>query len=137
MIWRGSWPWRSLPTSAATTRCGPTRPSPSGRRRACTARLNPYLGRRLCAKPDAEHRASPLARPTSVRREELLAAHRLARFCQGQHEMVGELVIERVDHPVGGAVLPPGDHVQTPASVSYTHLRAHETDSYLVCRLLL
>src|SRR5680860_1815610 len=25
----------------------------------------------------------------------------------------------------------------TPASVSYTHLRAHETDSYLVCRLLL
>src|SRR5664279_6255565 len=24
-----------------------------------------------------------------------------------------------------------------PAPVSYTHLRAHETDSYLVCRLLL
>ena len=24
-----------------------------------------------------------------------------------------------------------------PSSVSYTHLRAHETDSYLVCRLLL
>src|SRR5680860_1780514 len=24
-----------------------------------------------------------------------------------------------------------------PGSVSYTHLRAHETDSYLVCRLLL
>src|SRR5664279_4586138 len=27
--------------------------------------------------------------------------------------------------------------VFTPNSVSYTHLRAHETDSYLVCRLLL
>ena len=27
----------------------------------------------------------------------------------------------------------PGD----PVAVSYTHLRAHETDSYLVCRLLL
>src|SRR5680860_602615 len=26
---------------------------------------------------------------------------------------------------------------ETKASVSYTHLRAHETDSYLVCRLLL
>ena len=26
------------------------------------------------------------------------------------------------------------DHIWT---VSYTHLRAHETDSYLVCRLLL
>src|SRR5680860_1827672 len=25
----------------------------------------------------------------------------------------------------------------TPTAVSYTHLRAHETDSYLVCRLLL
>src|SRR5664279_6392651 len=25
----------------------------------------------------------------------------------------------------------------TSAAVSYTHLRAHETDSYLVCRLLL
>src|SRR5665647_113665 len=25
----------------------------------------------------------------------------------------------------------------TPDAVSYTHLRAHETDSYLVCRLLL
>src|SRR5665647_1626508 len=24
-----------------------------------------------------------------------------------------------------------------PSAVSYTHLRAHETDSYLVCRLLL
>ena len=27
--------------------------------------------------------------------------------------------------------------VQSPGTVSYTHLRAHETDSYLVCRLLL
>ena len=25
----------------------------------------------------------------------------------------------------------------SPTTVSYTHLRAHETDSYLVCRLLL
>src|SRR5680860_1783919 len=27
--------------------------------------------------------------------------------------------------------------LQGPGAVSYTHLRAHETDSYLVCRLLL
>src|SRR5665647_3807932 len=26
---------------------------------------------------------------------------------------------------------------RSPSAVSYTHLRAHETDSYLVCRLLL
>ena len=44
------------------------------------------------------------------------------------------------------AVTKPGDEVLTfapyfpeygPYAVSYTHLRAHETDSYLVCRLLL
>ena len=29
------------------------------------------------------------------------------------------------------------NQVYTVISVSYTHLRAHETDSYLVCRLLL
>src|SRR5665647_3735245 len=31
----------------------------------------------------------------------------------------------------------PGARVEFLHSVSYTHLRAHETDSYLVCRLLL
>ena len=30
-----------------------------------------------------------------------------------------------------------GDKIVAAHSVSYTHLRAHETDSYLVCRLLL
>src|SRR5680860_1827802 len=29
------------------------------------------------------------------------------------------------------------NNIQTIETVSYTHLRAHETDSYLVCRLLL
>src|SRR5665647_1883292 len=29
------------------------------------------------------------------------------------------------------------EHVERVIPVSYTHLRAHETDSYLVCRLLL
>src|SRR5665647_573565 len=29
------------------------------------------------------------------------------------------------------------DRAHSPGAVSYTHLRAHETDSYLVCRLLL
>src|SRR5680860_1632738 len=38
-----------------------------------------------------------------------------------------ELTITGVDNAVNGEVVP----------VSYTHLRAHETDSYLVCRLLL
>ena len=34
---------------------------------------------------------------------------------------------------VSATVIP----VDLPEPVSYTHLRAHETDSYLVCRLLL
>src|SRR5664279_5851129 len=32
---------------------------------------------------------------------------------------------------------PTASHLIGPGTVSYTHLRAHETDSYLVCRLLL
>src|SRR5680860_1834632 len=32
---------------------------------------------------------------------------------------------------------PPYNPCPRPGPVSYTHLRAHETDSYLVCRLLL
>src|SRR5665647_1713974 len=37
-------------------------------------------------------------------------------------------------HEAHGFILP---DLIGPYSVSYTHLRAHETDSYLVCRLLL
>src|SRR5680860_1741561 len=33
--------------------------------------------------------------------------------------------------------VPDGSRFSTRTAVSYTHLRAHETDSYLVCRLLL
>src|SRR5680860_582517 len=34
-------------------------------------------------------------------------------------------------------IIEPFTAVEATAPVSYTHLRAHETDSYLVCRLLL
>src|SRR5665647_978727 len=37
----------------------------------------------------------------------------------------------------GGGSRARADSLRTPEAVSYTHLRAHETDSYLVCRLLL
>src|SRR5680860_1560692 len=43
-----------------------------------------------------------------------------------------EYLIVRGDTPVSRNPVPRGL-----ATVSYTHLRAHETDSYLVCRLLL
>src|SRR5680860_1137169 len=59
-----------------------------------------------------------------------------------RHERGGtvglELRAERVD--VDAGLTDPVDHGVTIATVggpvSYTHLRAHETDSYLVCRLL-
>src|SRR5665647_3742252 len=37
----------------------------------------------------------------------------------------------------GGRQVPARHPTQCDGPVSYTHLRAHETDSYLVCRLLL
>src|SRR5665647_3239146 len=44
----------------------------------------------------------------------------------------------RPDLPHARLQLPDERHPQRPSiPVSYTHLRAHETDSYLVCRLLL
>ena len=39
--------------------------------------------------------------------------------------------------PDGGLFLPAEIKKYNQEAVSYTHLRAHETDSYLVCRLLL
>src|SRR5664279_6255689 len=40
-------------------------------------------------------------------------------------------------HLAGGSVPRVREHVVGSDPVSYTHLRAHETDSYFVCRLLL
>src|SRR5680860_1830738 len=44
--------------------------------------------------------------------------------------------IRKIAGPVGNQYRL-GRYVQWISTVSYTHLRAHETDSYLVCRLLL
>src|SRR5664279_4005115 len=48
----------------------------------------------------------------------------------GQQEVVKDLVVQRLAD--GGPLLFEVDAV---SADSYTHLRAHETDSYLVCRL--
>src|SRR5665647_1470779 len=49
--------------------------------------------------------------------------------CAGGHDGAGQ-------HPDYGLQVSPG-FSHGSGTVSYTHLRAHETDSYLVCRLLL
>src|SRR5680860_1018027 len=41
------------------------------------------------------------------------------------------------DHPEYAILTAEPDAIGVDYAVSYTHLRAHETDSYLVCRLLL
>src|SRR5665647_3676274 len=46
--------------------------------------------------------------------------------------LIGSNVMGRGDDKLGGILIK--SFLYTP--VSYTHLRAHETDSYLVCRLL-
>ena len=47
----------------------------------------------------------------------------------------GSPTIYRKSEPIKKVT--PDTSVHSEATVSYTHLRAHETDSYLVCRLLL
>src|SRR5664279_5444448 len=46
------------------------------------------------------------------------------------------IILNSPQNPTGG-IITKSDVEDIAAAVSYTHLRAHETDSYLVCRLLL
>src|SRR5680860_715293 len=83
---------------------------PSSSRRASCASGCAEAKRRLDAKRAAEQNPVPRSRPQRLREAEQ------------RHEQEFELELELV---------PP----DTRTPVSYTHLRAHETDSYLVCRL--
>src|SRR5665647_1682187 len=76
-------------------------------------------------KPAGEH-----ARPAVGHEGERKTGHR-------HHAQVHPDVLEDLDdEPAGHADRDePAEGVARPP-VSYTHLRAHETDSYLVCRLL-
>ena len=65
------------------------------------------------------------------------------RNSKGQY-LISQRSANRPTYPlmwecVGGSVVKGEDSLQGAIreAVSYTHLRAHETDSYLVCRLLL
>src|SRR5665647_1646709 len=77
---------------------------------------------RLVAKED------PAEVPGVVDREVLLAEPKVARgLGRRAWRPLSSSTVHDLEPPVRG----------TGAAVSYTHLRAHETDSYLVCRLLL
>ena len=45
--------------------------------------------------------------------------------------------MHRIGKFIGCCLIAVSLRLHKPMTVSYTHLRAHETDSYLVCRLLL
>ena len=68
-----------------------------------------------------------------------LLPHLFDRFRQGDATAaragglgIGLAIVKHLIEMHGGTVT-----AESPGAVSYTHLRAHETDSYLVCRLLL
>src|SRR5680860_1775285 len=64
-----------------------------------------------------------------------------AELCAQWHcpEVLTVVVRAVEDRGVGGVAAAPVGGIASDGvrAVSYTHLRAHETDSYLVCRLLL
>src|SRR5665647_2884230 len=79
----------------------------------------------------------------------LLSEQVRVRTCPLEDDDAGFAFVDEDPVRFDGALMPPGKftfqcvvpeswierHFLNP--VSYTHLRAHETDSYLVCRLLL
>src|SRR5664279_6208382 len=90
-------------------------------------------------RPAANRRARRAARPRPGRRDPR---------CSGQPLGAGNTpppsLEDRTDTPPTTPSTPSFPRTPTPTTttsgpcpVSYTHLRAHETDSYLVCRLLL
>ena len=67
---------------------------------------------------------------------------KLERYFTADTEIYVTLSVEKdrqkieVTIPMKGNIIR-SEQTSSDMSVSYTHLRAHETDSYLVCRLLL
>src|SRR5680860_235986 len=77
------------------------------------------------------HKGSGMRRGVVTDMEEAVSA--IAASVEEAERMAG-LPVETVYVSIAG------EHISSTnnkGSVSYTHLRAHETDSYLVCRLLL
>ena len=76
--------------------------------------------------------------PFKLGRDDVLAA--LKEHYKGKILLPKSFVTGNHIDEVQGVYVPfwlYGARVDGEVSVSYTHLRAHETDSYLVCRLLL
>src|SRR5680860_399097 len=104
--------------------------------------LNALVGMcwRHIAEPELPSQAIPfclqmrsgMIRPAHV----VLAEHREST---GWHPKANGLSAILMCRTVGTKLAPDSRHnlEYSPGAVSYTHLRAHETDSYLVCRLLL
>src|SRR5665647_2669328 len=96
------------------------------------------------ARPQSKSAHPPESTPSTVARalgrqrghtDDPVRPRIRARWVQTNRRLLCRLFL---DQQVAGAVLiqrDGGAHGRGP--VSYTHLRAHETDSYLVCRLLL
>src|SRR5664279_3173503 len=93
------------------------------------------MARQLGERPGRYTREVSSRLPDIVR-----ADSRRGGFHSGRaREFEGSLLVQHGQHHRVGRRHRPVSLVDqlVPVAVSYTHLRAHETDSYLVCRLLL
>src|SRR5665647_1521331 len=124
----------------------------SGTSRSCTAPglFGTDTIRLTQSLPVASGAASVCGRQTTAKRVRLKASSWIAReaTCRPNSLPARSLAIAAQAGLVAASRAPSallaaarrsawGKWVLSQSSVSYTHLRAHETDSYLVCRLLL
>src|SRR5665647_3064478 len=128
-------------SSASTSSAAEPRPSPMPTSTACGTRARPRTGRpaTTCttsrtSAPDTRRTATPAATSTLPAPRTTASTGCPDRDALNVHSVPGgDMAWDRVlcqgysdAVRVRGLLLRP---------VSYTHLRAHETDSYLVCRL--
>src|SRR5665647_3887925 len=68
----------------------------------------------------------------------LQAGHEVIAEAANGDDAINQFEQSQPDLVLMDIIMPPGPKAKDGIeAVSYTHLRAHETDSYLVCRLLL
>ena len=72
---------------------------------------------------------------STLRKQEILFA--ILKKVAEKEEITGAGVLQLLQDGFGFLRAMESNYLAGPDAVSYTHLRAHETDSYLVCRLLL
>src|SRR5680860_1733824 len=95
-----------------------------------------YLAELIESVPTAANVAhyANIIKETSIKRSLIRMGGDIAELAFSDDKEISE-IIDKAEASVFS--VSQGQNLKTFIPVSYTHLRAHETDSYLVCRLLL